>query len=152
MRRKEKEITDPDEISKILQQATVCRLAMAVDDKPYIVPLNFGFEDGCLFFHSAREGRKIEMIKNNPLVCFECEVGVDIVEGKTACAWGVSFTSVIGYGRATLEKDPEQKKRALNIIMGHYAGRSFHFSNRDVEKVAIIRVCIDEMTGKRSPA
>lgn len=151
MRRKEKEITGPDELTKVLQQATVCRLAMAVDGQPYIVPLNFGFADGCLFFHSAPEGRKIEMINKNPLVCFECEADVNIVKGKTACTWGASYTSIIGFGRAAFETDPEEKKRALNIIMDHYAGRSFDFSTRDVEKVAVIRVTIDEMTGKRSP-
>jgi nitroimidazol reductase NimA-like FMN-containing flavoprotein (pyridoxamine 5'-phosphate oxidase superfamily) len=151
MRRQEKEITDPEELKKVLRRASVCRLAMAVDGQPYVVPLNFGFADGCLFFHSAREGRKIEMLKNNPLVCFECEVDVNIVEGKTACTWGASYTSIIGFGRATLETDPEKKKRALNIIMDHYAGRSFDFSTRDVEKVTVIRVSIDEMTGKRSP-
>ena len=57
MRRKEKEITITKEIEKILKESKVCRLAMVDEDKPYIVPMNFGYSNGYLFFHSAKQGR-----------------------------------------------------------------------------------------------
>lgn len=151
MRRKEKEITEQQDLETILRRSNVCRLAMVEGDRPYIVPLNFGYSQGSLYFHSARKGRKIDILKQNPQVCFECETDVRIVTGEKACQWGAEYKSVIGFGRARFITDPEAKKEALNIIMDHYAGRSFDFSDEDVDKVAIIGVVIEEMTGKRAP-
>ncbi|MCJ7619404.1 MAG: pyridoxamine 5'-phosphate oxidase family protein, partial [Anaerolineae bacterium] len=66
MRRAEREIKDREAIEDILRRATVCRLAVCDGNVPYVVPLSFGYADNCLYFHSAREGRKIETIKANP--------------------------------------------------------------------------------------
>lgn len=152
MRRKEKQITDQSEMVAILHRAEVCRLAMVDEGRPYIIPLNFGYSNGSLYFHSAWKGRKIDVLKQNPQVCFECDLDVKIVIGKKACEWGAEYKSVIGFGRARFITESEAKKKALNIIMDHYAGRSFDFSDGDVDKVAVIHVEIEEMTGKRSPA
>ena len=152
MRRKEKEITNQEEIRNIVHKARVCRLAMVDGKYPYVIPLNFGFAGNSLYFHSARKGRKIDILKRNPQVCFECELDVSIVDGEKACQWGAEFKSVIGFGNAGFVTEPGAKKEALNIIMQHYAGRSYEFTDGDVDKVTIIRVDIDSMTGKRSPA
>ena len=150
MRRKDKEITDRGEIEAIIHQSDVCRLAMADEAGPYIVPLNFGFSDDSLYFHSAHKGRKIDILKKNPRVCFEFDLGVKIISGEKACDWGTYFKSVIGFGKARFVKDIEAKKKALNVIMNHYAGKSFEYTGTDVDKVAIIRVDIEQMTGKRA--
>jgi nitroimidazol reductase NimA-like FMN-containing flavoprotein (pyridoxamine 5'-phosphate oxidase superfamily) len=152
MRRKDKEITDRGEIEAIILQSDVCRLAMADAAGPYIVPLNFGFSENSLYFHSAHKGRKMDIIKKNPQVCFEFDLGVRIISGEKACNWGTYFKSVIGFGKAQLVNDTEAKKKALNIIMDHYAGKSFQFSETDVDRVAIIRVDINQMTGKHAQA
>ncbi|MCK5695637.1 MAG: pyridoxamine 5'-phosphate oxidase family protein, partial [Desulfobacula sp.] len=115
MRRKEKEISDIKEIEKILQESNVCRLAMVDGDKPYLVPLNFGYCDGCLFFHSAKQGRKIDLIQKNLNVCFEVDQFIKFKKAKLACKWGLEYKSVIGSGRAQLLDNLEEKIEALNI-------------------------------------
>ncbi|RLC18093.1 MAG: pyridoxamine 5'-phosphate oxidase family protein [Deltaproteobacteria bacterium] len=150
MRRKEKEITDIKEIEKFLHQSNVCRLAMVDGDKPYMVPLNFGYHDGCLFFHSAKEGRKIDLIKKNPNVCFEFDQLIKFKKAKIACDWGVEYKSVIGSGKAQLLDDLEEKIEALNIIMAQYSDRMFEYPEKMLEKTIVIKVQIDSMTGKQS--
>ena len=69
MRRKDREITDFDEMMKIIAKCDTCRLALFDDEFPYIIPLNFGtnIENGqlYLYFHSAKEGTKLDLIRKN---------------------------------------------------------------------------------------
>ena len=71
MRRRDKEITDQAELRRILQDARVCRLAMCDGDRPYLVPMSFALDGDDLVLHSARSGRKLEVLARNPAVCFE---------------------------------------------------------------------------------
>ena len=149
MRRKEKQIMDMNEVAQILEQAQVCRLAMVDQGRPYVVPLNFGFRDGSLYFHSAPEGRKIDVLKADPHVCFEVDELVKIKKAPQACDWGVSFKSVIGTGTARMLETPAEKKTGLDIIMAHYSGRAFDYPDEVLAKTAVIQVIIHEMTGKQ---
>ena len=150
MRRKEKEITDKSEIESIIRNSQVCRLGLADDGLPYIVPLCFGYRGDTLFFHSAKEGRKIEILKTNNQVCFEFDINPEVQAGKTACAWGMKYQSVIGYGTAALIEDPEEKQEALDIIMSQYSEGNFNYSDKAFGQTLIIRVDISSMTGKKS--
>ena len=150
MRRKEKEIKDTKEIEKILEEASVCRLAMVDGDKPYIVPMNFGYRDGILFFHSAKQGRKIDLIKKNPNVCFEVDQLIRFKKAKMACEWGLEYKSVIGSGRALLLDNIEEKIKSLHIIMSQYSQRTFEYPDEMLEKTLVIKIVIDRMTGKQS--
>jgi nitroimidazol reductase NimA-like FMN-containing flavoprotein (pyridoxamine 5'-phosphate oxidase superfamily) len=150
MRRKEKEINDRAEIENVLERATVCRVALSHNDLPYVIPLNFGYADNCLYFHSAPEGKKIEIIKRNNHVCFEVDIDHELIEAETACDWTVRYRSVIGFGKALLVDDPEEKRRALDIIVGHYSDRLYEYPEEAVSRVAIIKVEIESMTGKQS--
>ena len=150
MRRKEKEITAKDEIESIIRKSTVCRVGLADDGRPYIVPLCFGYSNNALYFHSAREGKKIEILKKNNHVCFEFDIHPEVKPGKTACAWGMKYRSVIGYGTATLIDDSEQKREALNIIMAQYADGAFEYAQKSFDKMLVIKVDITEMSGKKS--
>ncbi|RLC02533.1 MAG: pyridoxamine 5'-phosphate oxidase family protein [Deltaproteobacteria bacterium] len=150
MRRKEKEIKDTKEIEKILEEASVCRLAMVDGDKPYIVPMNFGYRDGILFFHSAKQGRKIDLIKKNPNVCFEVDQLIRFKKAKMACEWGLEYKSVIGSGRALLLDNIEEKIKGLHIIMSQYSQRTFEYPDEMLEKTLVIKIVIDRITGKQS--
>jgi nitroimidazol reductase NimA-like FMN-containing flavoprotein (pyridoxamine 5'-phosphate oxidase superfamily) len=152
MRQKEKEITNIPEIEAIIQKAEVCRLGLAVDNTPYIVPVFFGYENNCLYIHCAKEGRKLDMIRQNNTVCFEMEVDTKITRrDKTACQWSSAYRSVIGYGKAFILENPEEKKQALDVIMRHYSGKtSFEYKKKAVEEVAIIKIVVDHMSGKKS--
>ena len=150
MRRKEKEVLDREEIESIIKKAGVCRLGLSENDIPYIVPLNFGYKDSCLYFHTAKAGKKIDMIKTNNRVCFELDIDHEVVRAENPCDWNMKYQSVIGYGKAFLLEDIDEKRLALNIIVEHYSGRTNEYKEKLVERLAIIRVEIDRMTGKKS--
>ena len=83
MRRKDREVTDPQRIEEIISACHCCRLGFCDGGKPYIVPLNFGFfrrEDGgyTFYFHSAREGRKLDLIRQTGWAGFELDTGYQI--------------------------------------------------------------------------
>ena len=155
MRRKDREITDRDEIDALLGQAKVCRVAFAVGGEPYVVPLSPGYDpaSNALFFHTAKEGKKVECIEANPRVCFEVEGRVEIKEGdERACSWGVRYESVIGYGTIVELVSPEEKERALRWTMRQQAGKEvdWTFAPKMVDATRVWRLDIESMTGKRS--
>ncbi len=149
MRRKEKQIIKTADIEQILKQAQVCRLGFVDNNVPYIVPMNYGYQDQALYFHSAPAGRKIDLIRANPLVCFEVDELVKMNKAARACDWGVSFKSVIGTGTARILETPAEKKAGLDIIMAQYSDRSFTYPDEMLEKTAVINVIVQEMTGKQ---
>jgi hypothetical protein len=150
MRRKEQEITDRAVIEEVLQRATVCRLGLAVGNEPYVVPVSFGYRDGCLYVHSSPEGKKVEMIRQNPRVCFEVDVGEALVRKPMPCAWSIHYRSVIGWGRAVFLADEEEKRRALDAIMAHYGGEPGKYAAKSLREVAVICIQVEEMTGKKA--
>lgn len=150
MRRKEKELTDREEVEAILKQADICRLAMSVNDQPYIVAMNFGYADDKLYFHCAKEGRKLDMILQNPNVCFQVEGRHEMAEGEIACKWTMKFESVVGFGTARIVEDQNEKEKALHMLMGQYSNQSFSFTPAQVNAVGVIVVDVEEMRGKRS--
>jgi hypothetical protein len=151
VRRSDKEITDTKEIAAIMEKAAVCRIALSDDESPYIVPVNFVVRNNYLYFHSSRGGRKIDLLRKNNQVCFETDIDTEIVKGEEPCSWGTRYRSVIGFGRAFfLDKEPE-KKEALNYLMEKYAGRgSFFYKTEVLEKMTIISIRIEKITGKKS--
>lgn len=151
MRRKEKEITDPEEIASVIARAAFCHLAMCDGDRPYVVPLSYGFDGEAFYFHSAPAGRKIDALGRNPEVCIALETDVALVRGEKACRFGAGFRSVIAFGRAETIDAPEAKRRALDLIMAHYApGEAFEYDAATLARTRIIRVVVSRMTGKRS--
>jgi len=150
MSRKDKEIKDKDEIESTIKRANVCRIGLAENNMPYVVPLVFGYKDNCLYFHSAPEGKKIDIIKRNNNVCFEIDTDCELVKSEAACNWDIKYYSVIGFGKAFFIDDPEEKRTALNIIMKHYSDNSYEYPANEINEVAIIKVKINSMTGKKS--
>ena len=150
-RRSEKAITNPKELQRIIQSAQVCRLAFADHNMPYVVPMHFGMKENTFYFHCAHKGRKLDIIKRNPVVCFEIESDHHITNTGKPCNWSTRYASVIGYGTASLVDDPQQKKEALTIIVSHYApGTVYEFQEKKIDEVAILKVVVTSMTGKKS--
>jgi hypothetical protein len=151
MRRKEQEITDKKEIEKILHHGDICRVALFDDDYPYIVPVNYGYQDGCLYFHSAPHGKKIELITKNPKVGFELETDLLLVKAATACGWSMRYKSIIGYGTARVLSDRVEVISALDIIMKHYSGQNgFTYDDNSLNRMVAVKICIHHLTAKRS--
>jgi nitroimidazol reductase NimA-like FMN-containing flavoprotein (pyridoxamine 5'-phosphate oxidase superfamily) len=135
MRKKDKEIKDKELMESILKRAIICRMGLSENNEPYIVPLNFGYKDNFLYFHSAKEGRKIDMIRKNNNICFEIDIDTKLLDAEKPCKWSMQYYSVIGFGKAFLVEDLEEKRAALDIIMEHYAGESsFEYPEGSVNK------------------
>jgi nitroimidazol reductase NimA-like FMN-containing flavoprotein (pyridoxamine 5'-phosphate oxidase superfamily) len=150
VRRKEKEITDRNEIEAVIHEARVCRMGMCDGPSPYIVPLCFGYAAETFYFHCAAQGRKLEILERNPEVCLELEGGVALKPGVKACDWGMTYRSVIAFGRAERVDAPEAKRRALDLIMARYAPGTFDYPEAALTQTVVLQVRPRNMTGKRS--
>ncbi|MCF8381482.1 MAG: pyridoxamine 5'-phosphate oxidase family protein [Bacteroidales bacterium] len=151
MRRKEKEIIDQSLIEEIIQQGLICRIGINGSDYPYIVPVNYGYRDNCLYFHSACEGKKISMLKNNPNVCIQIDTDISIAETEIPCNWSTRYQSVIGFGKAIFIENVEEKRRALDIIVRHYKkdlSEDYPYGNLD--RLCVIKIELSLLTGKQS--
>jgi len=150
MRRKDKEITEPAAIRAVIEKATVCRLGMVDGNRPYIVPVCFGYHDNVLYFHSASKGRKIDLLRKNPNVCIEFDLLAEPIESENACDWSMRYQSVIGFGKAVFIEDLDEKRKALGIIMAQYTDREFQFPEKMLKATRVFRVEIEQVTGKQS--
>jgi hypothetical protein len=150
MLRKDQEITETSAIEAVIRSSVVCRLALSDKDQPYIVPLCFGYEDNTLYFHSGVKGRKLEILRKNPSVCFEFEVNVGVLKAEEACSWNMAYQSVIGFGKAVFLEDMPEKQKALGIIVGQYSDKKLQLPNAKLRKTVVIKVPIDSMTVKKS--
>ena len=155
MRRREKEIRDQEVMDELLRSAPVCRIGLApgaLDEDgeyPYVVPVHFVHDGGRIYIHSARAGRKIDMLTRNPRVCVEIDEFLGLKTADKACDYSTRFRSLVAFGRARIVEEAAGKRRALQLLMEKYSGRSFAFSNREIEKVAIVEIRIEEVTGKQ---
>lgn len=156
MRRKDREVTEMEEIQQIFDDCKVCRIGIMDEDGPYIVPVNYGYvrEEGkvILYIHGAREGKKIDLIRKNANVGIEIDYKHELVEGDTACQYSYYYASIIGKGTASIIDNPREKLKALNVIMKHQTGRTFEEfqKNPNLEKaVAIIRIDLNEYSCKK---
>ncbi|MDL2229470.1 pyridoxamine 5'-phosphate oxidase family protein [Treponema sp. OttesenSCG-928-L16] len=155
MRRKDREVTDINEILKIIDACKVCRLGLSDENRPYIVPLNFGYSfegnELTLYFHSAQSGQKLDILKNNPQLCFEVDDGHALIEGSQACDHGFAYRSVIGFGKAVIITGRDEKVRALNILMKHQTGieRDYEYDDRHLNAVCVYKMICSSFTGKQ---
>ena len=153
--KRERQVTDPEQIRHILETGKVLHLGLAVDNEPYVVPMNYGYtmEDGRLtvYLHSAVKGRKLDMIRANPNVFFSLDCDRMPFEGRVACQYGLVYSSVAGKGTATIVEDVEEKKQAMSLLMKTQTGKDFTFEDRLVTIVSVIRIDVSEFTAKHRP-
>ena len=151
MRRKDKEVTDKKVIEEILTKSEFCRIAMHDDEYPYIVPLNYGYRDNTLYFHSAAEGKKIELLKMNNKVCFEIEHTAKTILNEQPAKSTTKYLTVIGFGEVEIITDTVEKKKGLDIIMSHYGNNGNNVYNQSqLNSLVILKLTINSITAKRS--
>lgn len=151
MRRKDKEVTEKSVIEKIINDAEFCRIALSNGNEPYIIPMNFGYKDGCVYMHSAKEGKKLDIMKANNNVCFQVESQVELLKDENPCGWSTRYYCVIGFGKAVIIDDIDEKRRALDIIMEKYTERPSHeYSEDALNKILAIKVELNSITCKKS--
>jgi len=157
MRRTDRELTDPADIRAVLDKADVCRLAMADGNIPYLVTMNFGLRRGekvVLYLHAAQEGKKIEILKRNNLVCFGADIEHELLISATgtSCGCSMRYRSIVGMGRIAFVTERSEKLEALEAIMRHYAQEPpYVFADAMIDRTAILRLDATEITGKQRP-
>lgn len=152
MRRKDREITELDRIIDIIKRCDICRVAFFDEEYPYIVPLNFGLEyqDGkiTLYFHGAKDGKKISLLQNNNKVCFEMDCSHELIDGEKACDYTMNYESVIGFGTIEILSDSE-KMIGLKALMKQYTlNEELQYNERAINAVTVLKLTVNKVTGK----
>ena len=145
MRRKDREVTDIGEMEEILRQCKICHVAMVDNGSPYVVPLSYGYRilaDNVLelYFHSALEGKKLDILKSNGNVCFEMTCEGEPVQSETPCNSGYYYSSIIGFGQVVFADDLVEKCKALSIMFNHQSGREVIFTDEQAQGVCVFKV------------
>ncbi len=154
MRRKDREIVDVEKIDAIVREADACHLALVDSGEPYVITLNYGFErtaKGALaiYFHCAREGRKLDAIRRDPRAAFIVDAGHELVRGERGCDWGMRYRSVAGNGVVSFVQDDAEKRHGLDLLMEHYSGtRGFEYDDRVFAVTEVLRLDVEACTGK----
>jgi len=152
MRRYEREMADKAELEAVMARATVVHLAMVEEGRPYVVPMNFGYADGYLYLHGAKEGRKVSILRSNPAVCFNLFTDEAIIpsSGPAGCSFTSRYRSITGEGRVEFLDGDDARRRGLDILLAHYAAGSFTYRPEVLARTCVFRVVIESMTGKKA--
>lgn len=154
MRKRDKaieDITDKAVMEEIIRECDICHVAMVDGERPYVLAFNFGYHDGRIYLHSAREGKKLDVLRKNPRVCVEFNTGHELFarHAHIACTWRWRYRSVLAHGRAELLEDHDAKMAGLSAMMANYTEMDFEYKKPAVNNVMVIRIAVDEMTGRQ---
>lgn len=153
MRRKDREIKDPEEILAIMRQCDVCNVAFFDKEFPYVIPLNFGVEYEnevyTMYFHCSIVGKKLDLLQENNKVAFTMSCAHNLITGDLACDCTMEFDSVCGNGTMEILSEDE-KKAALTSLMNHYQpGVDHKYDERLFKVVSVLKLNVTEIYGKR---
>ena len=149
MRRKERQLSREATIA-LLEKGEVCHLALVAQGEPYLVTLNYGYREGVMYFHCAREGRKMDFLSQGSRVCFSVVPRHELVVAEAPCNYSMKYESVVGSGTLRFLEEREEKRRALAVIMGQYAPGNFDFPEGAVARTRVFAVDVEELSGKSS--
>jgi len=150
MRRCDREIQDFSKIEAFLKECRTCRLAIMDEEEPYIVPLNFGYEDKTVYLHGAKVGKKLDLIQKSPRVCLEWDREDSLItDSEEPCRWGMKYISVIAWGNAELLQEEDEKITGLNVLMKQFSKKpNWEYNPTIVKNTAVIKIVMDKVSGK----
>lgn len=132
-----------------LEEAQVIRIGINAPKRPYIVPINFVLFEGDIYFHSALEGRKTDLLKNNTLVFAEVDQLIEIKESDVGCKFSCYYKSVMVEGTVEKILDGQTKANILNILVGKYTLRDFvKVTKKESENVLVYKLKVENIIGK----
>ncbi|PWR72948.1 pyridoxamine 5'-phosphate oxidase family protein [Methanospirillum stamsii] len=150
MRRRDKELSDPGEIKNILASSLFCHVGLSDGDFPYCVPMCFAYHKEKVYLHGAGQGKKIEILNNNPRVCIIVEQECSLIKSSTSCEYGMAYESVMIQGTARFLSGAE-KSRGLEIISTKYVGApGGPYPDNQISGIAVIEVTVESCSGRRS--
>lgn len=144
-------ITDQQEIDSIIKKCDVCYVSMVDENhQPYVLPFNFGYLDGKIVLHSSKNGKKIDVLKNNPSVCvaFSTDHELRHQSEKMACSYSMKYRSVLAFGKIEFVDEADKKIDLLNLLMAQYTQREFTYSAPAVREVCVYVVNVEKFTAK----
>jgi len=149
---KARKIEDQSSIDAVISACDVCFVGM-VDEHgmPYNLPFNFGYRDGILYIHSGPEGRKIDVLTNNPNVCIVMSTGHEmyVQSENVACSYGMKYKSVMIRGKVEFIENLEEKAKSLNVIMSQYTDRKeFTYNSPALKNVKVMRIVPEKIDCK----
>ncbi len=138
-----------ENVKLLLEKSLIGRLAVCAENVPYVIPMNYGFDNSYIYCHCRGKGKKLDIISQNPNVCFEVDECEKIITTELACNWTVIGSSVIITGTAEIVESDEEKKKAMDRIMAHHApDQTFHYVPVYFNAVKVIKIKIEEATFK----
>lgn len=149
MRRSELAMKDRKEIEGVIRRAEVLHLALTGPDGPYALTVNFGYRDGKFYFHSAAQGRKIDMLKADPRVAFCLHADYEVVRSETGCNWSAKFQSVAGQGRARFLEDPAEKEQGLRAVLAAFDAGDQPIEAPVLRRTVVVEITPENLEGKR---
>ncbi len=149
LRRKDRAMS-LNEAETFLEEQKVARLALTSNDHPYVVPLNYLYLNGKIYFHSAKDGQKNIFLSDNPKVCFEVDELLGFTEGKEECSYAPLYKSVIAYGEASIVKEKTEKMKVLSsLVQKYYGSKPGSFANTMLENTLVVAIEVSRLTGKQ---
>lgn len=148
---KNRVLENPRDILNVIQNCNVCYVSMVdQDNKPYVIPMNFGFSENTVLLHSSKHGKKIDILKNKPDVClvFSTDHQLSWQSEQVACSWSMKYRSVLAYGKVEFVADLAEKEVVFHQFMKNYSPKDFKFSKPSLEEVLVIKVPIDKFEGR----
>jgi hypothetical protein len=148
---KNRTLENTRDLLDIIQSCAVCYVSMVdKENKPYVIPMNFGFADNTILLHGAKQGKKISILKNNPNICivFSTDHQLRWQNEDVACSWSMKYRSVLAYGKVAFVVDIAEKQTLLHQFMKNYSPKEFKYSKPSLEEVQILKVPIDKMEGR----
>ena len=138
-------------MEKIIHECEVCYIAMVDGTKPYILPFNFAYETDTIYLHCDNQGYKLDVLHKNPAVAINFNIGNELFyrNKEVGCSWGMKYKSVNFSGDAEFVDDYDEKYRVMKLFMNKYAGEDYEFSKPSIRNIAIIRIPVKSMIGKK---
>ncbi len=151
MRRQDKEIKDSTLLREILKQAKYVTIAMAMGNHPYLVSLNHGYdpEENCIYFHCAKEGKKIDYMKANGEIWGQALL--DFGYDPKQCTQ--SYATVMFRGKVSFVEGTRQKRKAFLVINSQLkspAERLKEIMKTNLPNTAVGKIDIVSLSGKKS--
>ena len=144
-------IPEKKELVEIIQRCQWCHLAMVDSEgKPYVIPMNFGFDGDTIYLHGSKYGKKAEILKHHPEVCinFSTDHLLRYQNEEVACSWSMKYRSVLCFGTAELITDTDEKIASFHIVMAHYTKGEFNFNPPSIREVRVWKVKVAKIEGR----
>jgi nitroimidazol reductase NimA-like FMN-containing flavoprotein (pyridoxamine 5'-phosphate oxidase superfamily) len=160
IRMQKRACTDADRIRDFLNQARTGFLGLSQDGTPYVIPLNFVWQDEAIYFHGAQEGRKVVMMQENPRACFTISEEYGTIADPVPAHIDTAYMSVVIHGSIEIVSDPSEATEAMQDLIDKYVPGYYseplkrshleRYVSSMGSKTAVFKLLISSMTAKEN--